>query len=272
MTEVSGNAAILKGGKESKNTATLLSAVIQRALATTSLPETYIQAVHTREDVSSLLSLDQYIDLVIPRGSNALVRSIQNNTRIPVMGHADGLCNIFVDKSAKLEKAVRVVLDSKVHYCPKLLLMPSDLRRSNLIYPTIDRLPGSMQCSRNASSSPSSAVNSLAINSQCTHLRQRSTPLRRAIPFCPSTKLSTKLRDPRPELERRRLLNRTPHLHFVRFDRPLPFRRNQTHQLPFLSPYRLDRHGIGTERFYVYQRSGLCRDFLERQYAICGWV
>ncbi|KAF9645384.1 gamma-glutamyl phosphate reductase [Thelephora ganbajun] len=112
----SGNAAILKGGKESKNTTTLLSTVIQRALATTSLPETYIQAVHTREDVSSLLSLDQYIDLVIPRGSNALVRNIQSNTRIPVMGHADGLCNVFVDESAKLEKAVRVILDSKTNY------------------------------------------------------------------------------------------------------------------------------------------------------------
>lgn len=116
MTWVSGNAAILKGGKESKNTAALLSAVIQRALGATSLPETYIQAVHTREDVSSLLSLDRYIDLVIPRGSNALVRNIQNNTRIPVMGHADGLCNVFVDESAKLEKAIRVVLDSKVRY------------------------------------------------------------------------------------------------------------------------------------------------------------
>lgn len=116
ITGLLGNAAILKGGKESKNTATLLSAVIQRALGTTSLPETYIQAVHTREDVSSLLSLDRYIDLVIPRGSNALVRNIQNNTHIPVMGHADGLCNVFIDESAKLEKAVRVVLDSKVRY------------------------------------------------------------------------------------------------------------------------------------------------------------
>lgn len=116
MTGVVGNAAILKGGKESKHTAALLSAMIQQALASTSLPETYIQIVHTREDVSSLLSLDQYIDLVIPRGSNALVRNIQNNTRIPVMGHADGLCNIFVDESAKLETAVRVILDSKVRY------------------------------------------------------------------------------------------------------------------------------------------------------------
>ena len=116
MVGVAGNAAILKGGKESRNTATLLSAVIQRALASTSLPEACVQTVHTREDVSSLLSLDQYIDLVIPRGSNALVRNIKNNTRIPVMGHADGLCNVFVDKSAKLEKAIRVIIDSKVRH------------------------------------------------------------------------------------------------------------------------------------------------------------
>jgi glutamate-5-semialdehyde dehydrogenase len=58
--------------------------------------------------------LDEYIDLVIPRGSNALVKNIQNNTRIPVMGHADGLCSIYLDESAALDKAIRVVVDSKV--------------------------------------------------------------------------------------------------------------------------------------------------------------
>lgn len=109
-----GNAAILKGGKESSETAQLLSAVIQTALAKTSLPNTYIQTVQTRAEVSALLELDQYIDLVIPRGSNSLVRSIQNNTRIPVMGHADGLCSVYLDESADMDKAVRVVVDSKV--------------------------------------------------------------------------------------------------------------------------------------------------------------
>lgn len=112
----SGNAAILKGGKESSNTVVSLSQAIQRALARTSLPDTYIQAIQTRAEVSSLLELDQYIDLVIPRGSNSLVRSIQNSTRIPVMGHADGLCNVYLDESADTEKAVRVVVDSKVDY------------------------------------------------------------------------------------------------------------------------------------------------------------
>ena len=61
-----------------------------------------------------MLKLDQYIDLVIPRGSNSLVRSIQNDTRIPVMGHADGLCSVYLDEHAEEEKAIRVVVDSKV--------------------------------------------------------------------------------------------------------------------------------------------------------------
>ncbi|KAI0339485.1 gamma-glutamyl phosphate reductase [Trametopsis cervina] len=112
----SGNAAILKGGKESTHTAQLLSQSIQNALAKTSIPSTYIQAVQTRAEVSALLELDQYIDLVIPRGSNALVKNIQNGTRIPVMGHADGLCAVYIDKEADVEKAVRVAVDSKVDY------------------------------------------------------------------------------------------------------------------------------------------------------------
>ncbi|GJE90319.1 gamma-glutamyl-phosphate reductase [Phanerochaete sordida] len=112
----SGNAAILKGGKESSETAQLLSRAIQTALAKTSIPSTYIQAVQTRAEVSALLEMDQYIDLVIPRGSNSLVRNIQNSTRIPVMGHADGLCAVYLDEAADPEKAVRVTVDSKIDY------------------------------------------------------------------------------------------------------------------------------------------------------------
>ncbi|KAF4570076.1 hypothetical protein EYR40_009062 [Pleurotus pulmonarius] len=112
----SGNAAILKGGKESNATTKLLSQAISAGLAKTSLPETYIQTIQTRAEVSSLLELDQYIDLVIPRGSNSLVRNIQNSTRIPVMGHADGLCHVYLDETADLQKAIRVVVDSKTDY------------------------------------------------------------------------------------------------------------------------------------------------------------
>lgn len=73
-----------------------------------------IQSIQTRAEVSSLLELDQYIDLVIPRGSQELVRNIKQNTRIPVMGHADGLCSVFLDETADIEKAKRITVDSKV--------------------------------------------------------------------------------------------------------------------------------------------------------------
>lgn len=112
----SGNAAILKGGKESNRTTLLLSKAISTGLAKTALPPTYIQTIQTRAEVSGLLEMDRYIDLVIPRGSNSLVKNIQNNTRIPVMGHADGICSVFLDETADVEKAVRVVVDSKTDY------------------------------------------------------------------------------------------------------------------------------------------------------------
>ncbi|KAF8909301.1 gamma-glutamyl phosphate reductase [Gymnopilus junonius] len=112
----SGNAAILKGGKESNRTTVLLSEAVSEGLAQTAIPQKYIQTVQTRSEVSSLLKQDRYIDLVIPRGSQSLVRSIQNNTTIAVMGHADGLCSIYLDEKADLDKAVRVVVDSKINY------------------------------------------------------------------------------------------------------------------------------------------------------------
>jgi glutamate-5-semialdehyde dehydrogenase len=109
-----GNAAILKGGKESIHTATLLSSLISEALSSTSIPPTFIQSVSTRSEISSLLAQDRYIDLVMPRGGNELVRSIQNNTRIPVMGHADGICAVYLDATADEAKAVRITVESKV--------------------------------------------------------------------------------------------------------------------------------------------------------------
>ena len=109
-----GNAAILKGGKESNRTTLLLADAIASGLSKVSFPSMYIQIIQTRAEVTSLLELDQHIDLVIPRGSNSLVRNIQNNTRIPVMGHADGLCTVYLDDAADVEKAIRVAVDSKV--------------------------------------------------------------------------------------------------------------------------------------------------------------
>ena len=113
----SSNAVILKGGKESINTNKAIMNVIQEALEKTEgFPENVLTQVFTRDDVKNMLSMDKYIDLIIPRGGNSLVKFIKENTKIPVLGHADGICHIFVDASADLEKSKRVIIDAKTQY------------------------------------------------------------------------------------------------------------------------------------------------------------
>ncbi|KAI0878179.1 glutamate-5-semialdehyde dehydrogenase [Hypoxylon argillaceum] len=112
----SGNAAILKGGKESTESFVAISKVISAALEKTQVPNNAIQLVTTRDVIPQLLDLDQFIDLVIPRGSNELVRYIKTNTKIPVLGHADGLCSIFLEQSADPKMAADVIVNSKTSY------------------------------------------------------------------------------------------------------------------------------------------------------------
>ncbi len=113
----SSNAVILKGGKESINTNKEIMRVIQNALDNTmNFPKDVLNQVFTRDDVANMLSQDKYIDLIIPRGGNSLVKFIKENTKIPVLGHADGICHIFTDKSADLEKAKRIIIDAKTQY------------------------------------------------------------------------------------------------------------------------------------------------------------
>lgn len=112
----SGNAAILKGGKESKHTAAVLSEIIAEALKQAGLPGGLVQSVETREDIGALLELDEYIDLVIPRGSGELVRSIQSQAKMAIMGHADGLCIGYVHFDADVQHAIGTIVDSKTDY------------------------------------------------------------------------------------------------------------------------------------------------------------
>lgn len=112
----SGNAAILKGGKESTESFKIIATVIAQALKATDVPNDSIQLVTTRDVIVPLLQLDKYIDLVIPRGSNELVSFIKDKTRIPVLGHADGLCSIYLCADANQEVAQKVILDSKLGY------------------------------------------------------------------------------------------------------------------------------------------------------------
>ena len=112
----SANAAILKGGKESIESFKAIASVISSALATTEVPNDSIQLVTTRDAVEPLLELSQYIDLVIPRGSNDLVRYCQRKSHMPVLGHADGLCNLYIHSDADKDMAVNVIVDSKCDY------------------------------------------------------------------------------------------------------------------------------------------------------------
>ncbi len=113
----SANAVILKGGKESINTNKKILGVINSALAgVKGFPENVIQQVFTRDDVAEMLKCDKYINLIIPRGGNKLVKFIKENTKIPVLGHADGICHIFVDESADLKMAEKIIVDAKTQY------------------------------------------------------------------------------------------------------------------------------------------------------------
>ncbi|KAJ5486350.1 hypothetical protein N7530_000650 [Penicillium desertorum] len=112
----SGNAAILKGGKESMESFAAIANVVSKAIAESRVPVASIQLVKTRDVVSSLLAQDRLIDLVIPRGSNELVRFVKDNTKIPVLGHADGLCSAYIHADADTDTAVKVIVDSKTNY------------------------------------------------------------------------------------------------------------------------------------------------------------
>lgn len=113
----SGNAVVLKGGHESVHTNDALVAVLQQALSTVpGYPTEALQLLHTREESAEMLGLDQYFDLIIPRGGNALVSYVKANTKIPVLGHADGVCHIFVSRTADLQLAKQVCVDAKTQY------------------------------------------------------------------------------------------------------------------------------------------------------------
>ena len=109
----SGNSVLLKGGREAIQTNQLLCECVRNALKEAGLPEDAAQLLETREDVSAMLKEDGLIDLIIPRGSRQFVQYIMDNSRIPVLGHSDGICHVYIDESADPEMAVAVALDSK---------------------------------------------------------------------------------------------------------------------------------------------------------------
>lgn len=112
----SGNAVLLKGGSEARETNRLLADIVSGAGIAVGLPAGWLGLLETRDDVNTLLQMDEDVDLLIPRGSNEFVRYIMDHTRIPVMGHADGVCHVYIDAAADPEMAIDLALDSKTQY------------------------------------------------------------------------------------------------------------------------------------------------------------
>lgn len=112
----SGNCIILKGGSEATNTNKILFNIIYKAILDTGMPEFCMMQLEAREEIKELLACHESVDLLIPRGSNSFVQYIMNNTKIPVMGHADGICHIYVDKEADISKTIPIIVDAKTQY------------------------------------------------------------------------------------------------------------------------------------------------------------
>jgi glutamate-5-semialdehyde dehydrogenase len=112
----SGNAVLLKGGAEATNTNKILADLISNATEQAKIPHGWLGLMETRTDVQEMLGMDPFIDLIIPRGSNAFVKYIMDHTRIPVLGHADGICHVYIDRKADLAMAEAITVDSKCQY------------------------------------------------------------------------------------------------------------------------------------------------------------
>ncbi len=131
----SGNCAVLKGGRETAHTNRILFRLIHEAVVEAGLPEMSLMQAEQHSEIDELLTCDKSVDLLIPRGSNQFVRYIMDHTRIPVMGHSDGICHVYADKALDINKAVPVILDAKTQYtaacnAAETLLIHRDIAKS----------------------------------------------------------------------------------------------------------------------------------------------
>ncbi|NLC40743.1 MAG: glutamate-5-semialdehyde dehydrogenase [Clostridiaceae bacterium] len=112
----SGNAAMLKGGSEAAESNRVIFDLLYQAAIEAALPENCLALAETHSEIKELLSCHEEVDLLVPRGSNAFVQYIMENTRIPVLGHADGICHIYVDPGADLKQSIKIIIDAKTQY------------------------------------------------------------------------------------------------------------------------------------------------------------
>ncbi|MGY3666855.1 MAG: glutamate-5-semialdehyde dehydrogenase [Roseburia sp. 1XD42-69] len=112
----SGNCAILKGGSEAKHTNKAIFDVVYNAVKDAGIPKYVIYQIEERYEVQKILECKNYIDLIIPRGSNNFVRYILEHSQVPVLGHAEGICHIYADENMDIKKGINIILDSKIQY------------------------------------------------------------------------------------------------------------------------------------------------------------
>ncbi len=137
----SGNAVILKGGREAQNSNKVIVGLLTDAIKKVSgIPEAAVQMIETRSEVRDMLKEEKNINLIVPRGSNDFVKYIQDNTKIPVLGHSEGICHNYIDKEADLEKALRIALDSKLQYPAACNAMENLLVHQNVASKIIPKL------------------------------------------------------------------------------------------------------------------------------------
>ena len=141
----SGNCAVLKGGKETANTNKILFDLIYEAAVSAGLPEGCLLQAQSHSEIDELLSCHESVDLLIPRGSNAFVRYIMDNTKIPVMGHSDGICHIYVDESADQEQACGIIVDAKTQYAAACNAVETILVNRAIADEFLPKLAGSLK-------------------------------------------------------------------------------------------------------------------------------
>jgi len=136
----SGNSVILKGGVEALESNRKIFEIISESFVASGLPDGCLQLVEGRAAIKTLLKMDDMIDLIVPRGSNEFVRYIQENTRIPVLGHSSGICHIFVDSDADVQKAVKICVDARVQYpaaCNSMKILLVDSHIAHIFIPLV---------------------------------------------------------------------------------------------------------------------------------------
>ena len=138
----SGNGIVLKGGREAFQTNTALIASIQNSCRSSNLGSDWFTLLESHGDVDHILKMEEDIDLLIPRGSNQFVQYVMRNTAIPVLGHADGICHLYIDEHADLEKALEIAFDSKTQYpaaCNAIETLLVHASRAEAFLPRLER-------------------------------------------------------------------------------------------------------------------------------------